>query len=353
MSQPLPRLAAALCVTALFATATDAAPARGRRTPVRKPAPRVRVSPVVRQTVLAEPATALDRRVADAARHALGNAGGAVVAMDPHTGRVITVVNPAYGVERAYQPCSVFKIVVAIAGLTEGVITPQTKVACRGGSCWYWPGHGPIDLRRALAGSCNPYFEWVGEQLGFARVHKYAQLLGLGEKSGINLDRETPGVFPFFVGPAQVGHMSSHAQGIATSAVQIGVLMSALVNGGIVYQPKLAPAAGYVPVERWRLPPGLVTGGLFDGFAGAVNEGSAAEAFDTEVAVGGKTGTCAGVGWFASYAPVDKPEIVTVSFTVPGSGHAASAVGGRMYRELYDGARTAVAPPAPGDATGQ
>jgi penicillin-binding protein 2 len=346
-----PRLAAALVGLVLMLApdpSAGAAPRKPkkpvRRTTVRRPP----APPLVRRVVMPSPASDFDRRVALAAQNALRGQAGSVVAMDPHTGRLIAVVNPSLGVERAYQPCSVFKVVVAIAGLTEGVITPETHVDCRGGSCWYWPGHGPIDLRRALAGSCNPYFEWVGERLGFARVQKYAHVLGLGERSGVNLERETTGVFPLFVGPAQVGHMSSHAKGIATTAVQLGVLMSATVNGGVVYQPRLAPAAGYVPVERWRLPPGIVMGGLYDGFMGAVNEGSAAEAFDPAVAVGGKTGTCAGVGWFASYAPVDRPEIVIVSFLAPGNGHSASAVGGRMYTELYGarGTLRAERPPA-------
>lgn len=87
--------------------------------------------------------------------------------------------------------------------------------------------------------------------------------------------------------------------------------------------------------ERWRLPPQTVVGGLTDGFLGAVNEGSAATAFDPDVVVAGKTGTCAGLGWFASYAPADAPEIVIVVFVRPGSGHLASSVAGRIYQYLY------------------
>ena len=51
--------------------------------------------------------------------------------------------------------------------------------------------------------------------------------------------------------------------------------------------------------------------------------------------VAGKTGTCAGVGWFASYAPADHPEVVIVTLVRPGNGHSASAVGGRIYQRLY------------------
>jgi cell division protein FtsI/penicillin-binding protein 2 len=254
--------------------------------------------------------------------------------MDPRTGRVHALVNPALGMQRAFQPCSVFKIVVGIAGLSEGVIIPETTYTCRKG-CWMWAGHGPIDLRRALAVSCNPYFEWVGEQLGYETIQRYAHLLGLGEPSGINLTGESAGRLPTFVRPEAVGHLSSHAAGIETSAVQLAVLISATLNGGVVLRPQLSGEQDFVPRERWRLPGTTRFDGLAAGFAGAVNEGSASAAFDPDVAVAGKTGTCSQLGWFASYAPADDPELVVVVFLRRGSGHRASAVAGRIFRELF------------------
>ncbi len=119
--------------------------------------------------------------------------------------------------------------------------------------------------------------------------------------------------------------------------------MSAVINGGIVFEPQLSGSAGFVAKERWRLSPQVVMGGLSEGFLGAVNEGSAANAFDPDVIVAGKTGTCAGIGWFASYAPADKPEMVTVVFVRPGTGHVASAVAGRIYQYLYKSAPAATA----------
>ena len=254
--------------------------------------------------------------------------------MDPYTGRVISIVNPEDGLSSAYQPCSVFKIVVAVAGLTEGAITPETIHDCKGG-CWMWPGHGPIDLRRALAQSCNPYFEAVGERLGYETVQRYSHLLGLGTASGINIEGESRGLIPASVPQSRVGHLSSHAEGVRTSVVQIAVLMSAMLNGGIVFQPQVSGPGGFVARERWRLPPRTVLGGLVEGFLGAVNEGSASNAFDPDVIVAGKTGTCSGVGWFASYAPADRPEVVIVTLVRPGNGHAASAVANRIYQRLY------------------
>ena len=325
-------LCLALVVGLAGETIADApATAKARR---RRPAVARVPRPVLPSIVVPASASTRDLEVGEACRRGLEGTSGAVVAMDPYTGRVMAVVNPTRGMATAYQPCSVFKIVVAIAGLTEGVITPETTYNCTGG-CWFWPGHGPMDLRKALAQSCNPYFERVGEQLGYERVHHYAELLGLGNPSGINLAGEAAGRIPVAVRPSQVGHLSSHAAGIATSAVQLAVLLSATVNGGVIFQPQVSGPDGFVPKERWRLPAGTVLGGLADGFLSAVNEGSASSAFDPDVAVAGKTGTCSGVGWFASYAPADRPEVVIVVFVGPGSGHVAATVGGRIYRNLY------------------
>jgi cell division protein FtsI/penicillin-binding protein 2 len=303
-----------------------------------------RVAPVT-GVVLPASASAWDLAVGEAARAGLGRAQGAVVAMDPRTGRVHALVNPSLGMQRAFQPCSVFKIVVGIAGLSEGVITPDTTYRCTKG-CWMWAGHGAIDLRRALAVSCNPYFERVGEELGYEKVQRYAHLLGLGEPSGINLTGETAGVVPLFVKPSAVGHLSSHAEGISTSALQLAVLLSATVNGGVVLKPQISGPEGFTAAERWRLPEGTRLEGLSQGFLGAVNEGSASAAFDPEIAVAGKTGTCSALGWFASYAPADNPELVVVVFLRYGSGHGASAVAGRIFRQLFGSgnAQTAAGP---------
>ena len=322
-----PVSALVLCfVVSLGLSPAQAATRRVRRSPGRVPA--------LPNLIVPGSASGWDLTVGEASRRAVAGTAGAVVAMDPRTGRVLAIVNPSRALLRAYQPCSVFKIVVAIAGLSEGVVTPETTYTCEKG-CWMWPGHGPINLRRALAVSCNPYFEWIGERLGYEKVQRYAHLLGLGEPTGINLTGETAGRVPSSVPLAGVGHLSSHAEGIETSAVQLAVLLSATINGGIVFQPQVEGAEGFVPKERWRLPEGTRLDGLPEGFLGAVNEGSAASAFDPEVVVAGKTGSCSRLGWFASYAPAEDPELVLVVFLPRGNGHGASEVAGRIYQELF------------------
>jgi len=281
-------------------------------------------------------ASPYDLKVGEAARTAIRNRSNvAIVAMDPWTGRVLVVGNPSSGLLTAYQPCSVFKLVVAVAGLTEGVITPESHYTCTNG-CWISPGHGAIDLKRALAVSCNTYFEWVGERLGFSTVTSYARKMGLGSRTGVNIPGETAGVVPSSIPSGGVGHMSSHAQGVRTSAMQLAVLMSALVNGGIVHEPQFVALQDLQAKETSRLSqPGLLdllTPGLFS----AVTEGSAQRAFDPGFVASGKTGSCSGVGWFASSLGYPRSEMVVVAFVRGSNGAAASGVAGDFYRALLN-----------------
>lgn len=319
------RIIALACVVLAVGRDASAAKAVRKRTVAR---------PVGVSILMPPEASAYDQRVGEAARLAIHNRSNvALVAMDPWTGRVLTIGNPQSGLLTAYQPCSVFKLVVAVAGLTEGVITPESRFNCTDG-CWISPGHGPIDLRRALAVSCNRYFEILGERLGFETVHAYAQKLGLGSQTGINLPGETAGVIPSTIPSLGLGHMSSHAQGVKTSAMQLAVLMSALVNGGVINEPQFVSPLAVKVKERSRLsaPPTLAL--LAPGLFSSVTEGTAQRAFDPGFVASGKTGSCSGVGWFASSLGYPRSEMVVVAFVRGGNGAAASAVAGEFYRAL-------------------
>ena len=103
---------------------------------------------------------------------ALGHSNGSVLAMDPSTGRILTIVNQKMAFSSGFEPCSTIKPVIALAGLQEGVITRDTMLKV---------GHRRyMDLTEAMAHSNNVYFEEVGTRLGFPRVHQYAQLGRLG-----------------------------------------------------------------------------------------------------------------------------------------------------------------------------
>ena len=107
-------------------------------------------------------------------------------------------------IQGRYSPGSTFKMAVALAGLEEGIITPDFKVHCSGGGnfygryfkCWRKHGHGTVDLRHAIEQSCDVFFYTVGNMLGVDRIHKWSTLLGLGVKSGIDLPNEVTGLVP-------------------------------------------------------------------------------------------------------------------------------------------------------------
>jgi penicillin-binding protein 2 len=90
-----------------------------------------------------------------------------------------------------YSPGSTFKMAVAAAALEEGVITPDFQVTCRGAGvfngnvhkCWKPGGHGTLDLRHAIEGSCNVYFYTIGNMTGVDRIHKWATAFGLRNKA--------------------------------------------------------------------------------------------------------------------------------------------------------------------------
>src|SRR4051812_25026205 len=129
-----------------------------------------------------------DPIVRAAAIDALGNMNGTVVAIDPESGRILTMVNQKLALSEGAQPCSTFKVAVGLAALSEGVITKDTPVNIG--------GRTKVNLTYALAHSNNAYFEALGRKLGFERVSSYAQQFGLGELAGYNIVGEHLGTFP-------------------------------------------------------------------------------------------------------------------------------------------------------------
>src|SRR5271154_4266145 len=159
---------------------------------------------------------------------ALGHEKGSVVAMDPTTGRILTVVNQKMAFSSALEPCSTIKPFVAIAGLEEGVITRDTMIQVA--------KRRYVDLTEAMARSNNKFFESVGSQLGFDRVSKYERSLGLGQRVGYDIPEEQPGYYPssapIFGG---VARMSSFGSGIRMTPFQLASLVGMLANDGTQY----------------------------------------------------------------------------------------------------------------------
>ncbi len=285
-----------------------------------------------------------DPIVRQAAIDALGNMNGTVVAIEPTSGRILAMVNQHLALSSGAQPCSTIKLSVALAALSEGLITKETEI--RLGS------RSRMNLTTALAHSNNAYFEAVGRQLGFEKVSFYAHQFGLGELAGYNIPAEQLGTYPEAEIPSTlggVGKMCSFGEGISMTPLQLGALVSAIANGGTLYylQHPGSPdeVANFQPRVKRHLDINDVIPELSDGMAGAVNYGTARSVrlnFNEEEILG-KTGTCSKAGtrfgWFASYANTDVGRIVTVVFLEGGRptfGPKAAEIAGRMYRGLYD-----------------
>lgn len=225
----------------------------------------------------------LDQTMQDAATRAMEGKMGAVVALDPRTGEVLTMLskpsfdpnlvldthseiwtslvkNP-YGplrnkaIQDHFPPGSTFKVVTALAGLKEQAVTPSTRVFCPGyfrfGSrafhCHKKGGHGDVDLVTAIKYSCNVYFYHIAAKIGISALSEMAKSLGIGSKTGIELPGETAGLMPDEKWKQQTQHAAwlpgetlsvALGQGATiVSVLQLVQAYAALINGGNLYKP--------------------------------------------------------------------------------------------------------------------
>jgi len=144
-------------------------------------------------TYMPDPAAGDDSRFDDpvvrqAALDALGRQNGSVVAVDPSTGRILTIVNQKLAYSAGFEPCSTTKPIIAVAALEKGVVTPDTMI--RVGQRRY------MDMTEALAHSNNNFFEELGRRLGFDTVWHYDHVFGLGQRTGFDIRGEQPGFLP-------------------------------------------------------------------------------------------------------------------------------------------------------------
>jgi penicillin-binding protein 2 len=354
----------------------------------------------------------LDLELQKAAEEAMGGKRGALVAMNPRNGDILAMVSkpdfdpnlfargisaenwkgivdhPAHPLQNRtlqgqYPPGSVFKILVAMAGLEEKMITPETAFQCTGvypfGNreyrCWNKEGHGWVSLRRAIVESCDVYFYQLGIRLGVNRIAKYASAAGLGDPTGFPLGPEKPGLVPTsswkmkkYGIPWQAGENLAIAIGqgynLATP-LQIACTLSALFNGGNYYQPRIAQSIRAPHGESLREFPPLILRNIpishetiefvREALWGVVNSpaGTGAKARVEGFNVAGKTGTSQVVqrkegkseptslelqdhAWFACFAPAHNPEITVVVLVEHGGGGGATAAPvARQVLEYY------------------
>jgi len=284
-----------------------------------------------------------DPVVRQAAIDALDGMNGTAVVIDPSSGRILAMVNQSLALSPGAEPCSTIKLSVALAALHEGLITRETRVRLAGFR---------MNLTDALAKSNNLYFEELGRELGFERVHHYATEFGLGELAGWNIQGEQLGVYPDQPIPQSEGgvaRMCSFGQGVSLTPLQLGAFVAALANGGTLYylqHPDSPEAAAHmVPKVKRTLDIARYVPEMQDGMAGAVLYGTARRlrASFTQFPVFGKTGTCSDngtrFGWFASYTETPQGSLVTVFFLEGGRptfGPRAAELTGAFYKNLYD-----------------
>ena len=321
--------------------------------------------------------TTLDLDVQAVAELALEGKRGAVVALNPQNGEVLAMVSrPAYDsnkftgrisradwnqlsgdpgkplLNRAIQaqlaPGSTFKPIMGIAGLEQGVVDESTHFFCPGGATFYGHyfachirgGHGEISLHRAISHSCDVYFYNVGNRLGIDRIAHYADLVGIGRKTGIDLPNETQGTMPSTKWKLRLARQKWYAgetisvaigQGAVTvSPLQIVSAIGGLAVGGRWYQPHFLKGEAPVLLRHADFKPGNLQQ-VNQGMSAVVNEGGTGRAAQLPgIKVGGKTGTAqlaatertkgaklrsalANNAWFVAFAPVEKPEIAVVA----------------------------------------
>ncbi len=292
----------------------------------------------------------IDLEVQKTAEEAYQDRAGALIAMDPKTGRILAMVskpsfkpdifarnilpeewkslveNPFHplqnkGIQGQYPAGSVFKIITAIAGLESGAITPNTQFPCTGAftygnrdfRCWKEGGHGSISLHRALAESCDIYFYQLGLKVGPDIIARYATEFGLGKVTGISLPHEKAGNVPStswkrkrYGAPWYSGETLSFSVGqgyLLATPLQLLMLISGVANGGKILLPQVVDRVEniygekleeYPPVELRNADVSEKTLHLIqEALTGAVNDphgtGSACQL--KEVKVAGKTGT--------------------------------------------------------------
>jgi len=352
----------------------------------------------------AQVVTTVDRRVQEAAELAMEGHAGAVVVLDPRNGDVLAMVStPAFEIDRftgtidrgawlrivqdpsspllnraiqsQYAPGSVFKIVVAAAGLQEGTLTPGDRVYCTGefrlGSLtfrdWKEGGHGSVDLYRAITQSCNVFFYQAGLKVGGERIARYARAFGFGGTTGIELPGEKHGLIPRPSArrdrrpwPAGETVNMSIGQGmLLVTPMQVARFMAAIANGGVLWRPRLVqrierPERGVVYADTGEvnghvaLSP-AVWEFLRQSLWGVVNDGGTgggARILGLDVA--GKTGTAQMIAksksslgqdhaWFAAYAPARDPEVVVVVLVERGGkgGQVAAPIARQILNAIF------------------
>jgi stage II sporulation protein D (peptidoglycan lytic transglycosylase) len=262
----------------------------------------------------------LDARLQAAAVKALaGRPGreGTVVVMDPQTGRVRAVVNPQLAFAEAFAPGSTIKPFTTIAAMETGLIDDQSRVLCRGTfthqdfhtACSHPRDLPSFNATEAIAYSCNNFFGTLGERLSESAFDATLTEFGFGQATGIGDEHESAGNLSS--GQWQPKSAIGEGDHLLVTPIQLITAYSALVNGGHLFKPSVAPHEEQVRHERRQLAVDARQRSIIiEGMRGAVRYGTAEEAklSSLPLYVFGKTGTSTEIkgfrtqGWFVGFA---------------------------------------------------
>jgi penicillin-binding protein 2 len=357
----------------------------------------------------------LDLDLQAVAEHAFGDFQGGLVALDPKTGGVLALVSkPGFDpnlfidgidpeawkalndsperpmVNRAlrgiYPPGSTIKPLMALAGLELGVRKPGDSILDPGYYSlpnsrhqyrdWKKGGHGVVDMRKSIAQSCDTYYYRLAVDMGIDRMHDYLAQFGFGEKSGIDLDGESPGLLPsrdwkqrrwkkpWYMGETVIAGIGQGYH--LTTPLQLATAVAMLANGGRRIEPRLVEAVRDPLTHVWQGLPPVVRGQVAikpenlavvrEGMMDVMRPGGTASAAAAGAAytMAGKTGTAQVVGikqgaryeegrlarqhrdhaLFIAYAPVDDPKIA-IAVLVENGGHGGSTAA-PIARAVFD-----------------
>ncbi len=340
----------------------------------------------------------LDIDLQQAASDALGDEAGAIVVMEPDTGKLRALVtHPSYdtnaftaklskkdwaalvdnprhplqnrAIQSVYPPGSVWKLVMA-GLLLEQKISPQATVTCSGQvtlgthvfRCWKKGGHGAVNMLRSLVESCDVYYYEMGQKVGIDNIERFAKAAGFGCLTGIDLPHERSGLVPSrswklerFKEPWQRGETLnvSIGQGYTlVTPVQMAVFVSSLLNGGERLKPSLIEnepkeVKGTIPLTASQ------RNFILEGMHVTASTGTAKRINRPDAVMGGKTGTAQVVrigevrlkkhemaylhrdhAWIASWGMKDGKTYVVITMVEHGGG--GGAVAGPITAKVYD-----------------
>lgn len=290
------------------------------------------------------------------------NAEGAIgIVMNPNTGEILAMssrptfspsnyqnysvetINRNLAIWSSFEPGSTFKILTLTAAINEGLVnvfedhyydTGKINVSGTTLHCWKHKGHGDQTFIQVAENSCNPGFVVLGQKLGKEKLFEYIDLLGFGQKTGIDLNGESKGIIFDLnkVGPLELA-TTSFGQGVSVTAIQQVNSVSTIVNGGKMYTPYIVSSISEdetgIIIEEFKptlKKENVITKETSDlikyTLESVVANGSGHNAYIEGYRVGGKTGTAQKVGpdgrymignyvlSFIGFMPADDPELV-------------------------------------------